>query len=442
MARIKINLSRLLLPKQAEIWRNMRRFTVVAAGRRFGKTRFAVLYMFVQALRKRGVYWWVAPTYKIMLPAWRLMRYLAWTIGARINKTERVIELRNGSFIEFRSGDDPQSLVGEGLSGLVVDEAGKVNLELAWNESLRPALADNLGWAIFIGTPKGKNTFYELYKLGEPGPDQRPDWASFTFTSYDNPRVAASEIDAARDLLPEIVFSQEFLAMFVQAEGSVFKREHYENRRALAEYEFVATYISADTAQSVAGGSSFTSILLAGLTAKYKLVPIYVHRRRLEFPQLQSALEEVARMPIAGLDKRLLKGIIVETKSAGLSLVQNMRKTADPEIANLIRPFNPTTTGSVRIDDLTGVSQRKLIAALEASVWGEKGMLHLPAPDSDLPWLHEFEEELFDFPSSVYNDQVDSLSQLVHYLQNYLTEGYRAGQRKPELTAAGGEYGR
>jgi hypothetical protein len=91
---------------------------------------------------------------------------------------------------------------------VVIDEASFISdLEDGWLNSIRPTLTDYKGRALFLSTPRGKNYFYSLYlKSGEQ------DWQSFKFSTYDNPHIDPSEIDAARAQLPEVVFEQEYMA--------------------------------------------------------------------------------------------------------------------------------------------------------------------------------------------------------------------------------------
>ena len=95
-------------------------------------------------------------------------------------------------------------------------------LEEAWQEVLRPTLADYEGSADFYSTPKGRNMFWQLWQRGQD-PEQ-PDWVSWQMPTSANPYIAAQEIEAARLELPERVFQQEFLAQFLETSGSVFRR--------------------------------------------------------------------------------------------------------------------------------------------------------------------------------------------------------------------------
>lgn len=198
---------------------NPARFKVLDCGRRWGKTRLGVMEcMGIAAIGGRA--WWVAPSYKMSEVGWRPLRRLASRIpGSEIRKVDRQVLLPGGGEVSVRSADNPDSLRGEGLDYVVLDECAFMQ-EMAWNEALRPALADRQGRALFISTPKGRNWFWRLWILGQDGGDE---WHSWTFTSYDNPHIADSEIDAARAILPDRVFRQEFMAEFIDDAGGVFR---------------------------------------------------------------------------------------------------------------------------------------------------------------------------------------------------------------------------
>lgn len=196
------------------------RFKVLACGRRWGKTRLGALLCCVSALQ-RGRAWWVAPTYKMAAVGWRLVQQIGRQIpGATLRQTDRMLIMPSGGTVQVRSADDPQSLRGEGLDFLVMDECAFI-AEAAWTEALRPALSDRRGRALFISTPKGRNWFWRMWQMGQQPNEQ---WASWRFPTVTNPYIDQGEIDAARDGLPERVFRQEFLAEFIEDAGGVFRR--------------------------------------------------------------------------------------------------------------------------------------------------------------------------------------------------------------------------
>lgn len=151
-----------------------------------------------------------------------MIRRLAIQIpGAVIKEGTRTVEFPSGGWVQVRSADGPDSLRGEGLSFVVVDEAAFLS-ERAWTEGLRPALADQKGGALIISTPNGRNWFWQLYQQAQA--DLSGEYAAWHFTSYDNPFLDPAEINSAKHSLPERVFRQEFMAEFMEDGAGVFRR--------------------------------------------------------------------------------------------------------------------------------------------------------------------------------------------------------------------------
>lgn len=206
--------------KQQEIRDDPARFKVVAAGRRFGKSMLGAALCVRAALEGKRA-WWVAPSYPMSSVGWRIIKGLVMPIdGVRVNIADRTIAVPSGGSIRVRSADNPDSLRGEGLDFVVLDECSFM-AEETWTEALRPALADRLGKALFISTPKGRNWVWRLWQRGNSGDD--PEWKSWRFTTADNPAISPAEIEAARAGLPAKTFEQEFLAAFVDDAGLVFR---------------------------------------------------------------------------------------------------------------------------------------------------------------------------------------------------------------------------
>jgi phage terminase large subunit-like protein len=110
-----------------------------------------------------------------------------------------------------------------------------------------------------------------------------------------------------------------------------------------------------------------------------------------------------------------LRGILIEDKASGISALQTLEQSAAPEIASLLRPFQPGQLS-------------KTARARQASLWCERGCVLLPEPADEVPWLYEFEDLLYKFPAAKLNDPADSLAQAVLYLENLLAVGWRARQ--------------
>ena len=110
-----------------------------------------------------------------------------------------------------------------GLAYVVLDEYASMK-PVVWEQIIRPTLADVEGRALFIGTPAGKNHFFDLYQDAQ----EDEDWDTFQFTSIDNPFLSAKEIAAASKSMSSMSFRQEFEASFETFSGGIFKEEWFK----------------------------------------------------------------------------------------------------------------------------------------------------------------------------------------------------------------------
>jgi len=213
-----------LLPWQQEVFADTTRFKIVAAGRRTGKSRLAAWMLIINALQTdKGHVFYVAPTQgqarDIM---WQTLLELGHGVitNAHINNLQ--IKLINGATISLKGGDRPETMRGVSLKFLVLDEYADIKPDV-WEQILRPALADQKGSAMFIGTPMGRNHFYELFKYAEMGDDET--YKAWHFTSYDNPLLDPEEINVAKKSMSSYAFRQEFMASFEAAGSEMFKED-------------------------------------------------------------------------------------------------------------------------------------------------------------------------------------------------------------------------
>jgi hypothetical protein len=132
------------------------------------------------------------------------------------------ITLVNGARIYVRGADRPDTLRGVSLTYAVLDEVADIKPE-AWEQVIRASLSDRKGRAMFIGTPKGRNWFHDLWNLGQDEKDS--DWKSWHFTTADNPLIDSMEIESAKKTLSSFAFKQEYLASFSNAGADIFKEE-------------------------------------------------------------------------------------------------------------------------------------------------------------------------------------------------------------------------
>lgn len=250
---------------QLDIFNDPSRFKVVAAGRRFGKSYLAAVNLFVEGakntkVRSDGVHidlsleevYYVAPTFeqgkKIL---WPLLKELGADLIAQKYENQGMLTLVNGRRISIKGADRPDSLRGVGLSYVVMDEYAFMKEEV-WQQIIRPALARAEGGALFIGTPDGKNHFYELYVHAATSRD--PLWKAWSFSSHQNPFLPKEEVDMMATNMSAERYRQEIEASFESGGGIVLTREMFPVRTQQPYPGDV--YIAVDLAgfQSVEGG--------------------------------------------------------------------------------------------------------------------------------------------------------------------------------------------
>jgi phage terminase large subunit-like protein len=213
-----------LLPWQQEVWQSKSRFKVIAAGRRTGKSRLAAYMLLVAALSSdKGKVFYVAPTQgQARDVIWDMLLELGQPVISNFHVNNLAIKLINGSTITLKGADRPETMRGVSLRFVVLDEYADFKPEV-WELILRPALADLKGSAVFIGTPMGRNHFYDLYSEASLG--HLEDTEAWHFTSYDNPTLDAKEIDSAKRNMSSYAFRQEFMASFEARGSEMFKED-------------------------------------------------------------------------------------------------------------------------------------------------------------------------------------------------------------------------
>ena len=235
-----------LSPAQKTVSKDPKRFRVVVAGRRFGKTFLAIRELCYHAKEPDQDVLYVAPTFgQAKHIVWRQLknRLLDLNWIKKVNETELTITLRNNSRIYLKGADAYDRLRGGQYNFIVIDEMADIVPE-AWYETLRPTLSNTLGKALFIGTPKGLNHFYDLYQNSAVDPD---NWASYSFTTLEGGNVPEDEIQQAQRDLDAKTFKQEYEASFETFAGRIYYNfERLHNVRELEDYSTDTIYIGAD----------------------------------------------------------------------------------------------------------------------------------------------------------------------------------------------------
>jgi phage terminase large subunit len=213
----------ILHPGQLEVANDNHKYRVVNAGRQWGKSVLARLIILKWALEKPGIFWIVSPSYRQGKENhWLdIKKEIPRPWIDKTNDTELSVTLKNGSIISLKGAENPDSLRGATLSGLCIDEIASIrNWKWLWDEVLAATILRYDAPVIFISTPKGYNSFYDLY---QGGLENDPNWKSWHFTSYDNPFLSREAIDAKKAELTEDTFAQEYLADFRKFTGLVYK---------------------------------------------------------------------------------------------------------------------------------------------------------------------------------------------------------------------------
>lgn len=408
-----MNLDIKLLPWQQQVWNDQSRFKVVAAGRRTGKSRLAAWMLIVEALQAdRGNVWYVAPTQgqarDIM---WSTLLELGNPVIESSHVNNMQIKLVNGAMISLKGADRPETMRGVSLKFVVLDEYADMKPSV-FEQILRPALADLKGKALFIGTPMGRNHFYELYNYGDKNDDK--EYKSWHFTSFDNPLLDPKEIEAAKKSMSSFAFRTEFMASFEAASGGIFKEEwikideeepkdgRYFVAVDLAGFENVA---AATTAKKKRLDQS--AIAIVKVTAEGWWVAD-IEFGRWDIKQTAQKIFDVVRdyEPVCvGIERGALKNAVL------------------PYLSDLMRKYN----SYFRIEDLTHGNKKKT----DRITWSLQGRLeHGKITFNEGPWNSEIIDELMNFPNAqVHDDLIDALSYIdqiaiAEYTSDYEEDDY------------------
>ena len=252
-----------------------KRFAVVVAHRRFGKTVAALNHLIREAVlneKETPRYAYIAPTYgQAKRVAWDYLVKYTTPLGGTNNISELRVDFW-GRRIQLYGSDNPDSLRGQYFDGVIIDEVGDQNPKI-WTDIVRPALTDRKGWCLFIGTPKGHNHFKELRDRAE----KEDGWGLLEFKASETGVVDEVELKAARNEMGEDKYRQEFECSFDAAvEGSYYGQilnelEDKKHMQEIPREELSRTF----TAWDLGMGDS-TSIWVAQLVGtEVRLIDYY-----------------------------------------------------------------------------------------------------------------------------------------------------------------------
>lgn len=214
-----------------EFHNRQERWAIIVAHRRCGKTVACIndlIYRAISEDKENAQYAYLAPYYSQSKNiAWQYLQQYSEPVLYKANQSELWVELVNGARIKLYGADNPDSLRGLYLDGIVLDEYADMKPSV-WGAVVRPLLSDRQGWATFIGTPKGHNSFYEIYKQAE----QHESWFTKTLRASQTGIIPDSELQDAMQIMSEDQYLQEFECSF---EAAILGAYYGKEMRALTD---------------------------------------------------------------------------------------------------------------------------------------------------------------------------------------------------------------
>jgi predicted phage terminase large subunit-like protein len=291
---------------------------------------------------------------------------------------------------------------GSGLDFAVLDEYAFMKPNV-WAEIVRPMLSISRGGALFISTPKGFNHFEEIYNVA----GNRKDWERWNFPTSVNPLISEEELESAKEEIGSYLYSQEYLAQFVEFSGGIFQDTWFKRFRSeeVKEYDkdgYLITrnkirlndeevyedelfkFATVDLATSTKEQADYTAMTIVAKTPKNNLLVLDVVRQRLQAPDIIPMIKDKVR-------EHDLQYVGIEKVGFQLALIQIARKEG-----LIIR--------ELRAD------RDKINRALPLSAKMEGGQIYFKA---GAMWYDDLQREMLQFPEGEHDDQVDALSYAV-----------------------------
>ena len=226
---MQITIPKQLTPWQTKVYSFLKRFNIIRAGRRTGKTRLAIYALLRHAITHTNSLCWfvaldVSTCVELAMP--EFLRVCPPELIVGINRQSRTITLINGAVVVFKTAESADALRGRGVDFIVLEEFAfwKHGIEL-WNDVLAPQLMGRGGIAVFISSPNGSNFFRRLEDQANAdikANGSLSEWYVATGTIYDNPFITKDEIERRHQQVPEITWKQEYMAEYVDEIGPVY----------------------------------------------------------------------------------------------------------------------------------------------------------------------------------------------------------------------------
>ena len=256
-----------LYPGQRQVVESAKRFNVLCAGRRWGKSSLGIERATDPLLAGLPVAWF-APTYKSLDEFWRLITNIYAPITVARSEQQHRLEIAGGGSLEMWSLDNPDSARGRHYARVILDECAVVrNLLDAWNYVIRSTLIDLEGDAWFLSTPKGRNDFARLWDVGHEGSKTYDEeWASWQHPSRENPYLPPAELEGLRLTMPLRAYEQEVEARFIdEVTGALWRQADIEQARVSVPPPLARVVVAIDPAGSSGPDSDETGIVAVGV---------------------------------------------------------------------------------------------------------------------------------------------------------------------------------
>lgn len=393
------------------------RFNVLCCGRRWGKN-VTGLDLVTETILDKGKFGWYEPTYKSLADVWREAKQLLQPIIVDISETERRIECMGGGVLDMWTLDNPDSSRGRRYNRIFVNEAAMIRLlKQAWEQTIRPTLADFRGDGWFASTPKGRNYFWQLFGRGRDPEMRKRGWRSWQFPTSTNPHIDPEEIEDARLDLPERAYLQEWMAEFLEDVAGVFRgvceiidRERTENEPPVSWQRYTG-------GMDLAKVNDFTVITVLDSTGRQ----VYFERFN------QASWERVIERAVDVFGLYKLSAFWVDCTGVGDPIVEALQRKGIPA-----QGYHLTNMSKAALIDSLGMGiERKMLK-----------LMNIPAQENE---LIGFEYEKTDAgnlkmnaPPGEHDDTVIALALANHGLRQM---GYHAAvkpedKKVPEFSAA------
>lgn len=322
---------------------------------------------------------------------WQTLLDLGAPVVASSHINNLQIKLINGAVISLKGGDRPETMRGVSLKYLVLDEYADIRPDV-WEQILRPALADQKGEAMFIGTPLGRNHFYDLYKYASLGEDE--SFKGWHFTSYDNPILDPDEINSAKKSMSSFAFRQEFMASFEARGSEMFKEDWVKienNPKMDGDY-----YIACDLAGFLEVGKKQTK------TSRLDNTSIAIVKVGEEGWIVENMI--VGRWTLKETAQKIFQAV-KDYKPISVGIEKGISRQA---VMSPLTDMMKQQSFFFNLEELTHGNQKKtdrVMWALQGRF--EHGQIILKKAD----WNIMFLDELFQFPDPLtHDDTIDSLA--------------------------------